>query len=591
MKINEIEESIRITGGAWTKMTPDKLRAKSLLDAAPDLTDEDRKEVNGIFAAYIFRVRRTREVWTTCCGVHDVLPADSPLLDAPHKAQTSSFMGCASQYPLREARPDPEPVNCPFCGKSASVKELGRTGLRGNLESCKRAVILKQRGGALWGISLYAYKDYADPERLTELPDLYPNNVYKFEPGYAARANKYGAFQELRGEKLKRDFSFREPFGYNWEDGLRYFIFGPEQLSASHLRWCRLEDYINTETRFTRLLAVSCFYPRQVEMLTKAGLNGFVTDFVNRKKRNAAVMDWENPNPLQSFGLTKPELREFLTGKKEPAILAYYKRVRKAGIPMSFTELNNLKERAGDVWIERIVNKMAKYRLNWIRLRNYLEKEIEAASGEKKPAMAFMCGLWSDYIDAAVTLEYDLKNDVYLMPKNLPECHDRATETASRIAELRKKAESDRKFRTRAQKLAKRYTYSDGRWLIRPPVSADEIVAEGKALGHCVGGYAARHADGQTTILFLRDRKRPGVPLVTIEMRGNSIAQIHGYRNELAACPENPDRKSPKEIYGAFLNGWLAWLKSGSRRDRKGRPVIPRRKPERVIVTPTLAPV
>lgn len=98
-------------------------------------------------------------------------------------------------------------------------------------------------------------------------------------------------------------------------------------------------------------------------------------------------------------------------------------------------------------------------------------------------------------------------------------------------------------------------------------------MAEGKALKHCVGGYADRHIEGLVTILFLRDKRRPGRPLVTIEMCGNSIVQIHGWDDERTACKENPKRISPRKIYEEFLDEWLDWLAAGSKR-KKGLPVI-----------------
>ena len=107
-------------------------------------------------------------------------------------------------------------------------------------------------------------------------------------------------------------------------------------------------------------------------------------------------------------------------------------------------------------------------------------------------------------------------------------------------------------------------------------MGVNEIAAEGKALKHCVGGYAERHLSGSTTILFLRDRRRPGKPLVTIEMRGKEIAQIHGYRNDLYA------KADPREKYAEILEPWLAWLAAGSRRDKRGRPIQPRKKKKEV---------
>ena len=90
-----------------------------------------------------------------------------------------------------------------------------------------------------------------------------------------------------------------------------------------------------------------------------------------------------------------------------------------------------------------------------------------------------------------------------------------------------------------------------------------------------MGGYADRHVDGRCTILFLRDLQRPGRPLVTIEVSGAKIIQIHGWDDERSACKDNPKRESPRKIYREFLDGWLDWLAAGSKRDRTGRPVRP----------------
>lgn len=134
------------------------------------------------------------------------------------------------------------------------------------------------------------------------------------------------------------------------------------------------------------------------------------------------------------------------------------------------------------------------------------------------------------------------------------------------------------KYHRRLKKLVQRYTYTDGIYLIRPPVNGHEIVREGQKLHHCVGGYVDRHLNGATTILFLRRRDRPGRPLCTIEVDGNTIRQVHGWDDERTACPDNPNKTDPRTLYADFLAGWLAWLKAGSRRDKHGLPIQPKRK-------------
>ena len=69
--------------------------------------------------------------------------------------------------------------------------------------------------------------------------------------------------------------------------------------------------------------------------------------------------------------------------------------------------------------------------------------------------------------------------------------------------------------------------------IIRFPLTSAAIRYEGKVLNHCVGGYAERHIKGVLTILSLRRAEEPNRPYVTIEMNGNRIVQVHGYKNDL----------------------------------------------------------
>lgn len=79
----------------------------------------------------------------------------------------------------------------------------------------------------------------------------------------------------------------------------------------------------------------------------------------------------------------------------------------------------------------------------------------------------------------------------------------------------------------------RKMNYSDADFTIRLPEKLSEIVNEGSALRHCVGGYTDNHAQGHTTIMFLRRNDDPTTSFYTIEIRNdNTIAQIHGFGNK-----------------------------------------------------------
>lgn len=563
--------------------------AKALAKAAPKLNKSDLKAMNDLFPSYIFRHRKTREIWTTCCGRHSVLPKDHEIMTAMHMAEPKPepWFGChmgAMSAPVPDNKPKPQKMACPYCGKKSPVKELGRTGKRDNLCAYRRAVALRWHGGALWAVAYDLAKRYPDESALTAMPSYSICAVYRFTLGLAEHAfhNWRGAWTDyiaLHGP-LTAKYRFYEPFRYNTEYGMGYAIVGLGAINKSPFRWCGIIAFAKISSSLMRYLALCTAYPRQVEMLTKAGLTEAVKDFVDRKCKNARVMCWETADPLKAFGVTRQELTAFLSSDKSISVLYRYKQLKKAGVPTSFECLQEIKRLVGNIWFDRIAAKMGKYHLSWPRLQGYLQREIVQIKKKSRPDIMTAAGLWSDYIDAAKVLGLDLTNQVVLLPKCLPDKHDTATRAAGAILESRRSDDTRKQEIKRLRSLTRKYTYTDGRWLIRPPLGAKEIVAEGKALKHCVGGYADRHISGATTILFLRDRTRPGRSLVTIEMRGAEIVQIHGWDDERSACKDNPKRISPRKIYAEFLDGWLAWVADGSKRDKNGRPKIPKKKEE-----------
>ena len=102
-----------------------------------------------------------------------------------------------------------------------------------------------------------------------------------------------------------------------------------------------------------------------------------------------------------------------------------------------------------------------------------------------------------------------------------------------------------------------------------------EIIEEGRGQKHCVAGYAERHLADKLTICFLRRAETPNTALYTIEMQGNELIQIHGYKNDWEA------EVKPMDAMGWFIGPWLKWLEAGSPRDKQGRPKIKFTKEER----------
>lgn len=164
---------------------------------------------------------------------------------------------------------------------------------------------------------------------------------------------------------------------------------------------------------------------------------------------------------------------------------------------------------------------------------------------------------YRDYMSMALQLEYDLNNDTVRYPKDIKTAHDKAT-TEINIAEMDKKiSDAIHKYpgiSLKKKTINKEFGFRNKQYIIMAPVSAGDIIEEGKTLHHCVGGdnYLSKHNDGKTFILFMRKAEAPEERYYTIEIDPATL-QIIQYFGAY-------DKKPDKEQVDKFLKKWKEYL-------------------------------
>lgn len=567
-------------------------RAEELVRLAPELSDPEKLAINALFRAFLFKRNSTGEVWTTCCRKHVFIRPDTDnadelrILHAPHTPEPQSRWDNTPPPKMR--------AKCPYCGKKVTVKELRYSGRRKALWEYQRAVVLRQWRGALWATAWDCFKDYEGKEPatnapvLTMLPKAKLLGAYRFTPGKVEAATRVWwsdgpfdySYQDTPGKNAGHKggmWHIHSPYGFCSELGKSYDMIGLPELQKSALRWCRLEQVRIASDDFIELLTAACFYPKQVEWLVKLGLQDAVRDLAGRGVKNAAAVKWNANTPAAFLGCGVKELDAITKESDRPLVaLRIYRALHDMTQAPTPEECAALADCADDRTLRVLLPRMKRYGLRIPKLISYLEKIRR--HGKIHWSNNAALSAYADYITAADGCGLDLSNTIHLLPKDFWAKHDTVTAAWSAICANRRSTEANAKYKVRLQKLTARYLYWSDTLLIRAPVNAGEIVEEGKRLEHCVGGYADRHLSGKTTILFLRRRDKPHVPLVTIEMDGNTIRQVYGYHNDRASCPENPKAIPARKLYGAFLDEWLEWLNAGSKRYKDGRPKLPKKK-------------
>lgn len=139
-----------------------------------------------------------------------------------------------------------------------------------------------------------------------------------------------------------------------------------------------------------------------------------------------------------------------------------------------------------------------------------------------------------DYLNMSDRLQLD----TILCPDNLENAHDQLVELINDQKNKKQLAEASKKDRAIEkvyEKIAKKFSFADEKYILRPAKSNVEIVREGQIQHICVGAgnYTEKMLRGKSYILFLRQQSAPDKPYYTVEITPEyEILQRHGKYNK-----------------------------------------------------------
>lgn len=483
---------------------------------------------------------------------------------------------------------------CPICGKQVRMVALGKIRNFSSLNEKKwgRITVCRNgRQGALLLLSAYIKRYYGNDDLKPCVEVSWKAFTYLL-PGKRMqwfRTERWGNGRYLGyvwGENEAVDEPFRPSFYGEGGDSL--FI-GTDAIEKSALKYSQVHDWIWKECgialeledeplrNVVKYLSAYTRYPN-MEMAVKMNLHSAATALAVDGKKHHAALDWDAKTMQGFLRMNKQDAKTFFHAEADLDMLGAYNTARKAGAVGNMQEfLRILDESKLTNLAEKLILCAKRAGCTVQMAANYVMKHGVRHSQT--------ITTWRDYLSMARQLKFDLSRKDVAMPKDLQDRHDAASETLT----YHRQVEEQKKNKDFNKRLRKMYEFEYGDLCIVVPASTEEIIMEGATLKHCVGGYAARHFNDQVTILFLRRKKKPKTPFVTIEIKPRSgikqkvvVRQIHGYKNEGYLPREmTEDQKFPKrpeQKYKWFLDVWKEWVHTGSKRDKNGKPIIPETK-------------
>lgn len=532
------------------------------------LTDDDIKSAKECFEKYLFYQRYRNgdvEYWCTHCGAHGI----KQTVTRTQNKKDIEFLHIQHN----------EPSQCPECHRQATAKNIGKAKGRKNLWEERRIVFIHiEDENYVTAQGYEAVKNYE--ESLQPSVRWYKSTRYELSPG-KWRCYEYNTYSGWNERKRPiRPFRRKYSMWYFTECDNSYTVIGLNALKDTFLKYHQLSLYKDYECSvyrnsvstvdvpIMRYLCRFAEYP-QIEMLQKAGFHNVVRQLVEYNSKSFPIVNWKARDFAAFFKMSKFDFKQFLTvieknGVKDKAVdfLKMQRLLKKHGLKSDFSSTAKVYAgTGGSADLEYSFECMKNAGITIIKAFPYLMYQYNRLS-EKSLRGVFV--FYQDYIDIARKLKLDLEDDIVMYPPNLISAHDRAVAARNAIEDeerARRNKELQEKYKNIYIKNVHQYAYTDGNFIISVPASAQEIIDEGKAMQHCVGGYAERHLTGKLTILFLRRVAEPDKSLYTIEMHGKKLTQVQGYHNH---TPLTPEAK-------VFFNSWIDWVKAGSPKKHKNK--------------------
>lgn len=391
------------------------------------------------------------------------------------------------------------------------------------------------------------------------------------QKGRAKSSNIFEIFRAFLAPGMCREYDYiwwgstwyetKRKISKDYEMTARIYSDPVQAVKASKMRYFPLMEYLkiyNQDACFWTLNAgvkcnVMCVCAKApvIEMIHKIGMDRLAR-VIMQNDGVCRIINKRGKTLEKILRIKKEDIPWIRSKEDEISALRSCQTMRKNGMKVNDKTRNGLYElvySTGYTGRIEAAECILKY-MSLEKMENRCKKYAEEYGGIMSSAIQE----YADYLKMRAGLGYDMTNEVYLHPKNLKGSYkeirkeDEARKNEKYISEMEKKYG---KIKQKYQSLDKKYGYEEGEFLIRPAENAGEIVIEGRTLHHCVGsetqGYMRRHNEGKRFILFLRERKNPDIPYITVEIDKNfKVQQWYG---------EN-DTKPDKEEIDAWLGNY-----------------------------------
>lgn len=452
------------------------------------------------------------------------------------------------KYKYREKRK----ITCPHCGKELIVKN--------NTETERVGIYLFQTcndGTERWYERYISVHKEWDPDKSEWQTILNDMNLAVIKSG-----ERYGKLYYREGtgysETSYNGQLTRMGKGYIYPD-----FGGAENLMSDHQKYCLKELADRAFKVNANKVIISPSYPG-LEYLLKGRYDKLAMEMI--EDRNVTSLSYQATNIQDFLRIDKQRclrLRQINGGSIALEWLRYEKVTEKkvSAEAMAFFMKYNIDP--NDTW--HGTRKMLSVISSPTAFKNYLEKQ-SALSGD---TVLQTISTYDDYYSMAVKQGLNMANEMFYKPKHLKAAHDECVRVAHEKEYEKRAAEIVKKFPDVPEILKdirEKYEYEGEKFTIIVPERIEDIIAEGRALGHCIDTsdrYFDRIQKHVTYLVFLRRSSSKTAAWYTLEIEPNGTVRQQ-------RTTGNNQNKADTAEYMPFIREWQQVVKQRmSEEDRK----------------------
>lgn len=311
---------------------------------------------------------------------------------------------------------------------------------------------------------------------------------------------------------------------YGYESSVLYTGNIKKLLKDTRLQYVPAAEIVKSmgTERINVLLLLDDMAEYPYEVFWKMGLRRFVQEHVRKdcqKGLTKISCSKSKPKPWDLMDITKEDIKQAVRLNATDQQMRIIQLAAGSGVRLTDEQIKWFDRYAGAHWTVRYLNMQTPHRI--IR---YLQEKIEVESmGAGNNNM--MLHLWTDYIDMARQLDWDLHDRSVFFPQDVQGAHDGAAAVFTiwmDKAEAEKMRAKDETMRRNAAEIRKAFCYSDDMYVIKVPECYLDFKQEGNVQHNCVARYYDSAVEGRCLILFIRKRADPDRAFCTVEIQNDN---------------------------------------------------------------------